>query len=201
MFDETTFAQRHAAPEAAGDAELFALIAEWRQMRRSADEIGSEAKGRETDVCGRNPITVEAGKILFKSGQEVPFFAETEEQIAKPFGVFVEALATAIFDRGTRDKVRDVVYYEREEALLAELREHQAAREGALERAGVRALWSRFEELSNRAWELRGEIETSRPKTAAGAVALFDLYEELDDEDLLAPVAAFLREIAAREAR
>jgi hypothetical protein len=105
----------------------------------------------------------------------------------------------AVIKEDGREEVRKVVWYE-PRALLAELRERQAARNEARAAAGVTEIWRQLDELADRLTTLRAAIAGSRPQTLRGALAILDLYDEerkeFDAEDMIAPVAAFLREIA-----
>jgi hypothetical protein len=183
----------------ADDAELFALIEEYRRLDRQVDELYAEADSGRTELA-LPPVRVEIGKVILSDGSFDPVYAETEKQItADRFERWGLGLRQALRANppGTGVEIDD----DRVDEQLAEFRAQVATNDERCRAAGIDALIEQGDQIYGTASDILGRIQEYRPTTLRGVVAVFDFQEELDLDWFPDAAAGCLREIVEWEAQ
>jgi hypothetical protein len=182
-----------------GDAELFALMAEYRRLSARATELYGQAKKLEAERGIEGLRTLQIGSIVYTDGQREPLYAFTRDEI--PWGNPRQQQEARRRDAGCiftlsclGDRQADA-----EAKFDAQRREMRAI----MAASGIDALWREQEAVWTEAGEVGGKIDEVRPTTLRGVLALFDFAVETDADIAYWPTKAIegLRNIMEREAQ
>jgi hypothetical protein len=199
-----------AGYEGDGDAELFALIAEYRSLHQAGGKIRDELCRRKKELPPLRVAIVEIGKIIWPDGTFDPVLAENEDEITDKDHHGFDAILRVVLRPcalGVREPPFEMkIYKDRVDELLADFRaqavKNKAAYDDARKAAEIGTLSDRAEELGEQAEAALDSIYPIHPATMRGVLAVLDLRSLIDDPDWWPDEAIEgLREIAAREAR